>query len=265
MIKRLSFVLRLIDGCLNRVLLSSEAVIWINDVKYRHIYKNGGYFAAADLPEGEYSVVVSSSKFQTETLTINVDYNETVSAESRVHYLVLNPSASHPDTVRYPSISGKAVGVQKLYIMRSKSKMKIAEDGAESGRSSLKLFCEGARPQLPSLFRIKDRAAARSEIVTLSGADGDVYMLEEPLAFSHSRSSAVIPLIRISCSESGDFFFVIPPEFRPDKDSGKINLNAFAECGGVLLQTELAAESCGNTALGNIRLTNSGKTKSMFS
>jgi len=252
MVKRLSFVLRLTDGFFGSVLSSREAAIWIDGVGYRHEYKPGGYFVVTDLTEGEHSVVVRSPEFQTETVTINIDYGQAVSAENRVHYLVLNPSASHPGAVRAPSVRGKVVGAQKLYIMRSRGKMKIAEDSAESGNTSLKLFCEGARPQFPSFFRIKDRT--RGEIITISGADGDVYILEKPLAFSHPRSSPVIQLIRLWCGGNGEFFFVIPPEFRPDKDGGKIKLGAFAVCGGALTQTEFTAESFGCTELGEIKL-----------
>lgn len=247
MIKRLSFALRLLDGFLNRALTGSEAEIWVDGTKYPHEYKPNGYFVVVDLKEGEYSVAVKSPKFQTETMTICVG-----GSEDPVRYLTLNPSESHPAALRSPRIAGRAVGAQELYIMRTGRGLKIAEDTAEAGNTSVKLFCGGARPRLPAFFRIRDKTASRSEIVTLTGAKEDVYRLGEPLAFSHPRSSEVIPLIRLLCAENGAFFFVVPPEFRPDKD-GKIKLGVLAKRGGVLEETEWVAGSTGKTELGDIK------------
>lgn len=252
MIKRLSFAFRLLDGYLNRALTGSEAGIWVDGMKYPHEYKPNGYFVVADLKEGEYSVAVKSPKFQTETMTIRVG-----GSEDPVRYLTLNPSESHPAARHSPRIAGRAVGARELYIMRTKCGLKIAEDAAEAGNTSVKLFCGGARPRLPAIFQIKDKTASRGEIVTLIGAEGDVYRLGEPLAFSYPRSSEVIPLIRLLCAENGAFFFVVPPEFRPDKD-GKIKLGVLTERGGVLEETEWVAESTGRTELGDIRWTKGG-------
>ncbi|MDE7234451.1 MAG: hypothetical protein K2N29_05245, partial [Ruminiclostridium sp.] len=185
--------------------------------------------------------------FQTETMTIRVG-----GSEDPVRYLTLNPSESHLVALRSPQITGRAVGARELYIMRPKCGLKIAEDAAEAGNTSIKLFCGGARPRLPAVFGFRDKTASRGEIVTLIGAEGDVYRLGKPLAFSHSRSSALIPLIRLLCAEDGAFFFVVPPEFRPDKD-GKIKLGVLAERGGILEETEWVAGSSGRTELGDIK------------
>lgn len=247
MIKRLSFAFRLLDGFLNRALTGSEAAIWVDGMKYPHEYKPNGYFVVSDLKEGEYSVAVRSPEFQTETMTIRVG-----GSEDPVRYLTLNPSGSHPAALRSPRIAGRAVGVQRLYIMRTRCGLKIAEDTAEAGNISVKLFCGGARPCLPAFFRIRDKTVSRGEIVTLIGAEGDVYRLGEPLAYSHPRSSSVIPLIRLLCAENGAFFFVVPPEFCPDKD-GKIKLGVLAERGGVWEEAEWVVGSSGRTELGDIK------------
>lgn len=252
MIKRLSFVLRLLDGFRNRALTGSEASIWVNGGKCPHEYKPNGYFVVSDLKEGEYSVAVKSPMYQTETMTIRVG-----GSEDPVRYLTLSPSESHPAALCFPRIAGRVVGTRELYIMRTGRGLKIAEDTAEAGNTSVKLFCGGARPRLPAVFRIRDRIASHSEIVPLIGAEGDVYRLGEPFAFSHSRASAVIPLIRLPCAEDGAFFFVVPPEFRPDRN-GKIKLGVLAERGGVWEETEWAAESAGRTELGEIKWTKGG-------
>lgn len=252
MIKRLSFALRLLDGFLNRALTGSEAAIWVDGRKYPHEYKPNGYFVVAGLREGEYSVAVKSPKFQTEKMTVRVG-----GSEDPVRYLTLSPSESHPAALRSPRIAGRIVGARELYIMRAKCGLKIAEDAAEAGNTSVKLFCGGARPRLPAIFQIRDKSAFRSEIVTLIGAEGDVYRLEKPLAFSYPRSSEMIPLIRLRCAENGAFSFAVPPEFRPDKD-GNIRLAVLAERGGVLKETEWITRSAERTELGDIKWTKGG-------
>lgn len=246
MIKRLSFVLRLWDGFRNRALTGSEASIRVDGAKYPYEYKPNGYFAVADLEEGEYSVAVKSPIFQTESVTIRVG-----GSEDPVRYLTLNPSEMHPGALNSPRIAGRAVGASELYIMRIRRGLKIAEDTAEAGSTSVKLFCGGARPQLPSAFRIVDKISSRSEIVTLRCVDGEIYGLEKPLAFSYPRGSAVIPLIRLLCAENGDFFFVVPPEFRPDRN-GKIKLGVLAENDGIFEESEWIVPSSGRTELGEL-------------
>lgn len=252
MTKRLSFVLRLSDGCLNRALLRSEAAVFIDGAIYHHEYKTGGYFVAVDIPQGAHTVEIKSPKFQTERLEVDVDY--TTASSQRVRYLMLNPSENHPEALRSASIRAMVSGAERIYILREKSELKIAEDNAEQGRDKLKLFCSGKQPQLPCVCRIMDKSAAKCEQVTISGADGDMYLLGEPLKYSHARSSAVIPLIRLCCDSSGGFFFVIPPDFRPDKESGQIKLNILADVGGAVMQAEVSVSPNGCTNLGEIKM-----------
>lgn len=247
MIKQLSFVLRLLDGFRDRALTGSEAEIRVDGRKYPHEYKPNGYFVVSDLKEGEYSVAVKSPNFQTETMTIRVG-----GSGKPVRHLTLSPSELHPGALRSPRITGRVIGARELYIMRTGHGLKIAEDVVQAGNTSVKLFCNGARPRLPSFFWIRDKTASRGEIVTLIGAEGDAYRLGEPLVFSYPRSSAMIPLIRLPCAEDGTFFFIVPPAFRPDED-GKIKLGVLAERGGAWEETEWIAGSTGRTELGDIK------------
>ncbi len=254
MVKQLSFALRLSDVCLNRVLLSSEASIYVDGVLCRHEYKKDGYFIFTDLPEGTRKVTISSFKFQTEILDINVDYSHNISAQQRVHYIMLNPSERHPQAVRMPSIRGSAPGSEYIYILRERCELKVAEDTAQEGNTQLRLFCSGAQPQLPSVFRINDKKASNSELITLSGYKDNIYQLSEPLKHSHPRSSSVIALIRVRCDADGGFFFVIPPDFRPDKESGKIPLTIISDDGTNTRNAQEEAMASGVTELGVIKM-----------
>lgn len=253
MVRRLSFALRLSDVCLNRALLSSEASVYVDGLLFRHEYKPNGYFIVTDIPEGVHQVTVRSYKFQTEALEINVDYSPEISAEQRVHYLLLNPSEKHPAAVRMPAVKGTAPGAEYVYVLRERCELKVAEDTAEAGRTQIRLFCSGAGPQLPSVFRIKDKKAANSELITLSGHSGDIYRLSEPLKYSHQRSTAVVSLVRVRCADDGSFFFVIPPDISPDKESGKISLTMISDNGSSTGIAQAEAPAAGVTDLGALK------------
>lgn len=250
LIKRLSLALRLTDDFSDLPIGPSEVQLFVNGVRCRHEYKPNGYFIISDLDEGEYIVSIRSSKFQTEEFTAVVDNSLSMPAEKMVRYIALNPSNSYPMAFRCPRITGTAPDVQKIYILRAKGDLKIAEDGANAGNSLIKLFCNGIMPRLPSMFRIKDKT--HSEIVTIIGSNDNVYMLGSPLKNSYPRSSAVTPLIRLVCGGNGKFFFVIPDEFRPDKD-GNIKLSALCENRGEFFHAELCAKPAGVTELGEIK------------
>ena len=252
MIKRLSFALRLSDIFLKRPLLSSEAEIYVDGLLVRHEYKQGGYFVVSDLSEGRHHVTVGSFKLQSEELDITVDYSPDITAQQRTYCLMLNPSGNHPEAIRLPSVRCRIKNERCVYILRERAELKIAEDTATAGNTRLKLF--GAKPELPSLFRIIENNAGNRELVTISGFDGESYILAEPLKYSHARSVAVVPLVRVSCDENGEFFFVIPPEFEADKESGKINLNMICIRENNVRTVEITVSSKGITDLGELKM-----------
>ena len=258
MVRSLSFALRLSDVCLNRALLSSQASVYVDGVLYRHEYKRNGYFIVSDLPEGLHTVTVCSYMFQTETLEINVDYSPEITAQQRVHYLMLNPSEKHPQAVRMPSVRGILPGEEYVYILRERGELKVAEDDAKAGNTQLRLFCGGAQPQLPSVFRINDKKSENSELVTLTGCSDNTYQLSEPLRSDHPPSSSVIPLIRVRCGNDGGLFFFIPDDFRADKESGKICLTLISDSGGTIKKARIEAEAVGATELGTIKMKKEG-------
>lgn len=254
MTKRLSFALRLSDVCLGRPLLGSEAVIYVDGLRVRHEYKTPGYFVVSDLSEGLHHVVVSSFKLQSARLDITVDYSPNITAEQRTHYLTLNPSAAHPETARLPSVRGRIKDAGNVYVLRKRGEMKIAEDTAQAGSTRLRLFCGGAAPPLPSAFRIMDKKSRLCELVTISGFDGEEYILSRPLENSYGRSAEVVPLIGISCDENGEFFFVIPPEFSAGSESGEIVLKIISVKESGMRSAAIKALPKGTTELGELNM-----------
>ena len=253
MTKQLSFVLQLSDICLKRPLLGSEAAIYVDGLPVRHEYKPGGYFVISDLGEGEHRVAVKSFKLQSTELDITVDYSPDITARQRTYCLMLNPSASHPEAIRLPSVRGRIKDNKRgVYILRERGELKIAEDTVSAGSTRLKLF--GAKPALPSAFRIGEKNADSRELVIIKGFDGEAYILAEPLKYSHARSVAVVPLIQVNCDENGEFFFVIPPDLGADKESGKIRLSMICTEGDAVYTAEVRADLKGTADLGELKI-----------
>lgn len=248
-IKRLSFVLHLRGVYPERPLLSSEAAVYANGNLLRREYKKGGYFVFSDIPEGEYEITVRSPLYQTETFDISVDYSDNKSA--RVINLLLNPSENNPVICRFPRIKGRAFGEKRVYIFCENYKLKTASDTANAGNASLKLFGD-IKPKLPCVCAILGKTDF--EMITLCGFEGDLYLLNEPLKHAYPRSSEVFPLIGVGCGENGDFFFALPPYFKPDKKSGKIPLGILSENGAARFKIQ----SGGITELGEIKFMKEG-------
>ena len=251
MTKRLSFALRLFDVCLNRPLMRSEAELFADGVRLRCEYKPGGYFVVCDLPEGEHAVEIRSFMLQTAALSLTVDYSPEITAAQRTHYICMNPSKNHPQALKLPSISGSVKGAQSVFVLRERAALKIAEDNAAAGSGRLKLF--GTVPALPSAFRIRDKKGG-GETVTISGFDGEEYVLVQPLAGSYARSAEVVPLIEVRCDEDGGFFFVIPPDFKADKDSGEISIHILTWDEKTAKSAEVKAAPKGTTELGELKM-----------
>lgn len=251
MTKRLSFALRLFDVCLNRPLLRSEAEIFADGTRVKCEYKAGGYFVVCDLPEGEHTVEIRSFMLQTTRLEITVDNSPEITAAQRTQYICMNPSKNHPQAVRLPSIRGSVKGAQSVFVLRERAALKIAEDNAAAGSERLRLF--GGVPTLPSAFRILDKKGG-GETVTIIGFDGEEYLLASPLASAHARSADVVPLIKVSCDENGSFFFVLPPDFKADKDSGEISVHIFSLDDKSVKSAEVKVAPKGTTELGELKM-----------
>lgn len=250
--KCISCVMKISDGITRKPLASSQVRICADGAPVKHEYKQGGYFVLLGLAEGRRVVTVSSPCFQTERLEVLVDYSTVQRPEGMVRYLMLNPSQSHPLAASMPAVRGTAEGFERIFVLRHGGELKIAEDNAQAGHTAVRLFSPKGGVALPSMYRISDRSAARCELVMLKGADGDMYMLDEPLKYPHPRSADVVPVISVSCTDSGEFFFMLSPEFRGGEDG--ISLVILAQREDKSYTAEVTASPKGITDIGALKL-----------
>ncbi len=231
-IKRLSCVLRLTDGCMNRPLTGSEAALYSDGIRLRHEYKPGGYFVVTDLPAGECTVTVIAYGYQTENIRISVSGEDDIPALSQVRYIPLNPSEKHPAAARMPSVSGTAPGMSTLYVVRPVGNMRVAEESSAAGADEIKMFSEGKTPPFPCDFVIG--SGLHAELVTFISNQGGVCRTEKPMKYAHKRSENAVPLIRLQCTDNR-FFLLIPGIFSADSETGKIPLKFAAVKSGKIV------------------------------
>ncbi len=218
----------------------------------RFEYKQGGYFILIDLEEGIHTVTLESYCYQTEVFTIKVDHSVIQRPEIMVRYIVLNPSEKHPQASSMPVVKGVAKDFDRVYLQRLGGEMKIAEDDATEGKTAIRLFSPKSGVMLPSLYMIKDKSAAKCEIVMLNGANGDMYMLDAPLRYSHPRSAEVVPITRIGCGADGSFYFMLPSALIVGNGDVETSITIFAENDGKLYRTDVKAKNRGTTELGTL-------------
>lgn len=252
MISRLACALKLSSSLDNADLQPTDVTIYSDGARCPHSYKRGGFFVLTNLPEGEHQIRITSWKYQTAELTITVDYSVNFDI-GMVRYVIMNPSPSHPLAAKMPSLRGSFGRRTNFYILREDCELKIAEDSAEKGKTSVKLFSALGKPVFPSVFLIRDKAESKHEFVVIKGLDGDSFMLDSPLEFSHARSTPIVPLIKLTSADDGSFFAVLSGGFSKD-DSGGYAVKMFVEKQGKLILRQVSAAAKGETSLGAVEV-----------
>lgn len=252
MLKQVSCVLKLCDSAQNRPLSASQVQIFLDGMQVRPLYKTGGYFVLIDLREGVHHIAIHASQFQSDELDVTVDHSRGFDERLDVVNVMLNPNESHPAAASGVSVRGRFAGGKTtvFYVARSRAQLKIAEDGAQTGRQRIKLFCGGV-VRLPSLFQICDKAQDQREFVMINAADGDEYLLGSPLRFAHRRSTELLPMVKYVSGADGSFFAVLPSGYRADA-SGKIEVEMLAETDGGLKSVKLSLDGKGLHDVGEI-------------
>lgn len=249
-VKRLSCVFRLTDGCMNRPLSGSEAALYSGGARLHHEYKQGGYFVVTDLPAGDYTITILAHGYQRETARITVGEETSGSGLAHVNYIALNPSAEHPAAVRMASVTGTAAGIDTLYVVRPVGNMRVAEDSVSAGSSEIRMFSEGKTPAFPLDFVIGSGAGA--EIVTFTGSENGICRTAQPFRHPHKRSEIARPLIRLQCSDG--FFLLIPGIFPADKQTGRIPLKFAAVKGSKVVFASVEALPSRKNNVGELKL-----------
>ena len=190
------FLLR--DGFTGATLTDGSSTLCLLDGRplRRPLWKKEGYLVLTDLEPGEHDLLISRRGYRDEKVSILVGAGSP--AEDTI---ALKPGAGYPfpkETVRV-SLSlrrGKdpAAGVQIWLGMPLRSRLRLAQEKAESGDGEAHLFCEGnaSRLPIPGHFLLADKKTP--ELVYLRSLRGETGEFVPPLTLSHGRGSEFIPI-----------------------------------------------------------------------
>lgn len=215
----ISVIFNIVDRFRKRALLAPEASILMNGRRLKPLYKPGGYFVFTDLEPGEACFEIASPIFQKESVDIDIP----MPGEGYImNHLMLNPSRLYPFGGPATTVSGRLMKGkmplpgQKFHIIPGDGGevLKIAEDKAEEGNCSIKLFATvpGRQLSIPGRYLIKNKDDAKKEFCLITqNADKDgMYALEKELLYSHPRATPLVEVIECITQEDGSFYTALP-------------------------------------------------------
>ena len=162
----------------------------------RPLWKKEGYLVLTDLEPGEHSLLITRRGYRDELVSVTVE--EGSPAEDTIS---LKPGTGYRfprETVRVSLAlrRGKdpAAGEQIWLGMSQRSRLRLAQEKAESGDEEAHLFCEGNASLLPvpGHFLLADKKTP--ELVYLRSLRGETGEFALPLTLSHGRGAELIPI-----------------------------------------------------------------------
>lgn len=193
--RSVSAVLRLRDGFLGTPIENSGALFRIDGMPSQPQAKPGGYRVWTGLAEGRHTLSVSMRGFQTEELIVDIRPGQVWEGSADLKPGLGYPFGKDAVTVRLTvTRGGQPLADQPVWLaVADPAPLKLAQDKAEKGAQTLRLFCRGEVSALPvpGVFLLEEGKAP--ELVTLQAVEGEDGRLTAPLAHAHTRGKALLP------------------------------------------------------------------------
>ena len=215
----ISIIFKIMDRFRKRILLASEVSISLNNQRLQPLYKAGGYFIFTDLTSGRACFEIASPIFRTERIFADIP---AAGSGYIINHLMMNPSRGYPFGGPVTTVSGRIImgkvpfKEQQFHMIPGDGGevMRVAEDKAEAGNCSLKLFATvpGRQLSIPGKYMIKDQEEEKREFCLITqNADKDgIYPLEKGMVYSHLRATPLVEVIECATSSDGSFFTALP-------------------------------------------------------
>ncbi|MGI6119643.1 MAG: hypothetical protein ACOYIB_03570 [Desulfosporosinus sp.] len=215
----ISIIFKIMDGFRKKPLLAPEIGIYLDGRRKKPLYKPGGYFIFTDLPSGQACFEFTAPIFRTEKVVADIPE---AGKGYIMHHLMMYPSRKYPFGRPVTSVSGRITkggepfAEQQFYMIPGDGRevMRIAEDNAEAGNCSLKLFAVVPERQLsiPGNYMIKDKEEAKREfcLITQNAGKDGMYPLEKGMAYSHQRATPLVEVIGCATLSDSSFFAALP-------------------------------------------------------
>lgn len=203
--RRVSAVLRLRDGFLGTPIETGGAVFRIDGTPVQPQSKPGGYRVWTDLPAGRHTLSISQHGFQTEEIALEVGPDKAWEGCADLKPGVGYPFGRDAATVRLTvQRGGQPLANEQVWLaVADNAPLKLAQDQAEAGAQTLRLFCKGEASSLPlpGAFLLEEDDAP--ELVTLRSFAEETGTLAAPLAHTHARGRALLPAQAYRTDEQG--------------------------------------------------------------
>ncbi len=200
-----SAVLSVCDGYTGRPIAPSAVACSLDGQPYRPEYREGGYLVFVNLEPGLHTLVMRGAYFQPERVLLDIREND-----KREYGVTLKPASNYPfgNTATRLLIrvvkKTKPVGNYQVWVAARAAgeEIKLAQDQAEAGSTSIRLFRRGSQPWVSKNFLVGDGKA--SEVVFLSDIQENQAILAEQLKNVHKRGVALYPAQAYMTNENGE-------------------------------------------------------------
>ena len=181
--------LTLTGGAVNRCFLDGRQL-------NHPLWKREGYLVLLDLTPGVHELLIRRAGYRDELVTFPVA--EGAALEDTI---ALKPGRGYrfPESTVRVSLGLKkggkpAAGAQLWLGIPTRTKLKLAQEKAESGDGQAKIFCEGnsALLPIPGHFLLSDKKAP--ELAYLRSLIGETGEFSPALSLTHGRGTELIPM-----------------------------------------------------------------------
>lgn len=211
-----SYAVRLVDMYTRGAPFRSSLSVCLANHPQVPVCKGDGWYIFTDLPDGIYTLTISSREYMDRSVTFSVTTGSTSYSE-RIIYLY--PSPVYPFRAGDSLIRGRAcvedgsptggAYVQAVISYERDAPVKLAEDAAKEA-TELIVASKKGQVDLADAFLL-ETPTCKGTIIRFAGPPkGRVYPLTEPLSFAYPRGTVLLPLLETNCDDRGEFVVALP-------------------------------------------------------
>ncbi|MCM3142907.1 hypothetical protein [Brevibacillus sp. MER 51] len=211
-----SYAVRLVDMYTRGAPFRSSLSVRLANHPQVPIEKGDGWYIFTDLPDGIYTLNISSREYMDRSVTFSVITGST-SCSERIVYL--HPSPAYPFRPGDSLVRGRAcvadgspaggACVQAVISYERDAPVRLAED-ADKEATELIVASKKGQVDLADAFLLETSTCKGTIIRFASPPKGRVYPLTEPLSFAYPRGTVLLPLLETHCDDRGEFVVALP-------------------------------------------------------
>ncbi|MED1946535.1 MULTISPECIES: hypothetical protein [Brevibacillus] len=211
-----SYAVRLVDMYTKGAPFRSSLSVRLASHPQVPIEKGDGWYIFTDLPDGIYTLNISSREYMDRSVTFSVITGSTSYSE-RIIYL--HPSPAYPFRSGDSLVRGRAcvtdgspaggACVQAVISYERDAPVRLAED-ADKEATELIVASKKGQVDLADAFLLETPTCKGTIIRFASPPKGRVYPLAEPLSFAYPRGTVLLPLLETNCDDRGEFVVALP-------------------------------------------------------